>query len=653
MIRSPIRHDYMSSSLQMKTDESRLTRLRSLLIGPEGFVPGRLSRRGIVIACMVIFLLAFGVRLLQWQNSKREADLSMTGLVARYQKEARFLLDGDFTSFIYGSRTGANPGILFHPPGYAILVAVVGKVTGNTTTAMRILQVLADSLAAVLVFLLAARLLPIGAAIAGGVLVALSPQFAYLSLPLMPDSLSALFVLLSIYLITIALRRPRLLLIIGAGAAVGISCWLRGNALLLTPLLSLSVLGLLPSGKRWRYAIVLFGAFVVVILPMTIRNAVVFHSFVPTALGGGYNLVAGIADYDTENRFGLIGTDVAAVKQEAEMYGRPDYATDLFDPDGILRERLRYRRASSVIRSNKLWFAGVVVRRAGKQLEYEPVPIVSVEPTVQHSIEITSETELAAAIPPEEFLAGAKQVSGQAQLSLAEGGTELRVSGDDSPEGVQLISASIPVQRRSEYLIRVPVRPQRGRMIVRVRSVGDRKVLGSATIPDSIEPDARTTGSLLLVQMPLVSGDTDHLTIEVANADRTGAHPAVAIGQVELFRLGAASFLWTRYPRWLLKVAQKAFRTVYLLPLTLLGIILLAVARRWRVLVMMLVVPVYYLGIHSLIHVEYRYTLAMNYFLLVFAGIALYWIVSRLWEVASSAIGSIRAGGDASSAKQS
>jgi hypothetical protein len=70
-----------------------------------------------------------------------------------------------------------------------------------------------------------------------------------------------------------------------------------------------------------------------------------------------------------------------------------------------------------------------------------------------------------------------------------------------------------------------------------------------------------------------------------------------------------------------------------MLPLTLLGIILLALARRVDVLAVTLIVPAYYLCMHSPLHVESRYTLAMHYFMLTLAALALYWIVIRAWNV--------------------
>lgn len=618
----------------MKVSALKLKRLSSLISGMDGLRSGSLSRKGIAVVCLSIFLIALGVRFLQWQNSWLVADAMMSRLTARYNDEAQFLLNGDIVSFVYGSRSKPDPSILSHPPGYPILIALIYRVSGNTNTALRLLQVSCAAFAAVLVFLTVSRLLPTGLAVGAGLLVALSPQLAFNSLPLLPESLSALFILLAIYLIVLASRRPHIATILAAGASVGISCWLRANALLLAPFLCLLIFVLFEPGRRLRYSLAIVGAAFLVIVPITVRNAIVFRSFIPLTLGGGLNLVEGIADYDPDKRFRLEATDDGVVRQEAEMYDRPDYVAGLYNPDGVERERTRYARGMSVVRSNKIWFLGVMLRRAAFLLEYERVPIVSVEPSVMHSLEITNETELASSSSPAELMTGLTSVSGQALLSPADDDRALRLMGDDSEQGIQFVSAPINIKRKSDYVMRLPIRIEQGRMVIKIKSVGKGATLASATIPDSTETTASTKDLMTLVKLPFVSDDTDQVRVELANAGAKQSRPIIQIGSMEMFRLGSASYLWTRYPRWLLKSAQKFFKTSWMLPLTLMGIALLALARQWRILAIALVVPAYYLCVHSPLHVEYRYTLAMNYFLLILVAVALHWIATRFWQLA-------------------
>jgi hypothetical protein len=420
---------------------------------------------------------------------------------------------------------------------------------------------------------------------------------------------------------------------VAAGAAIGLSCWLRANALLLAPFLCLLIFVLFERDRRWRYAGAFVAAALLVIAPITIRNAIVFRSFIPLSLGAGQNLVAGIADYDPEKRFGLEAYDDAASRQEAELYNRPDYAADLYRPDGIERERARMARALAVIGSNKLWFLGVMLRRAALMLRYEQVPIVSVEPSVTNSPGITGETELAWASSPADLIANDPSFPGRARLSLAGDNQALRIAGDASAEGKQFASPLINVERKSDYVLRLPVRVEQGRMVVRVESGDKGTTLASAAVPDSFEPGAPTKDSMVIVEVPFVNAGADQVRVVMANAE-SGQAPVIQIGGLEVFRLGNASYLWTRYPRALVKTFQKFFKTTWMLPLMLFGIVLLALARRGRVLAITLAIPAYYLCVHSPLHIEHRYVLAMHYFFSILIATALYWFGKSFWEVA-------------------
>ena len=97
-------------------------------------------------------------------------------------------------------------------------------------------------------------------------------------------------------------------------------------------------------------------------------------------------------------------------------------------------------------------------------------------------------------------------------------------------------------------------------------------------------------------------------------------------GPIKLYELGPARFLWTRYPRLLIHGVQKIFLTAVMLPLAIAGLALAAVKKRSRALVILWVVPVYYLGVQSIVHTEYRYVLAVDYFLFAFVGLSVAWV---------------------------
>jgi 4-amino-4-deoxy-L-arabinose transferase-like glycosyltransferase len=243
----------------------------------------RRSRQTIIIA-LIIFSVALGVRLLSWHDTRTDVWKVQTVVVEDYRHIARILREGGTGAFLSSSSLLADPNTLGHPPGYSILMALLFGAFGERDAAIQFFQILCDALAALLVFLLVALLLPRSIAVIAGILVALSPQFAWNSVLLLPDSLSVLPILLAIYCLTRAYRRPHLLTLVAAGALIGLSCWLRANAMLLAPFMTLAIPVLFERCRRLRYGAALLGGAVLLIAPLTIRNAVVFGHFIPVSL---------------------------------------------------------------------------------------------------------------------------------------------------------------------------------------------------------------------------------------------------------------------------------------------------------------------------------------------------------------------------------
>ena len=550
----------------------------------------------------------------------------MTRLTARYKEEAQFLLAGNWASFVKGSKLEADETILTHPPGYPIMMAIVYKISGNSDRALRLVQITCDAVAAVLVFLIAARLVPRGAALLAAFLVAIAPQLAFRSLVILPDSLTALPLLAAILLIMKAVEDQSVRNMILAGGLIGISCWLRADTLLLPLFLCATLTLLFPQGERRRHALALIGGMVIVIAPMTIRNALVFRSFVPISLGTGVTLCQGIGDYDVEQRFGLSPTDDGTCAQEAQWAGRPEYAAALYRPDGIERERSRTARALSVIRSDPAWFVGTMVRRMVTMLKYEPVSIISAEPTVSHSLEITKDSPLVWSRSPPELLSES-HMSGSARTSLTqEGEIALRLESDNTTNAIQLTTNPITLRPHFDYVLTIPVKLRQGRLSITVRPVGHPQILASAALPDSLERVPYTNAFAPTIQIPFVSPIHDQVQLVITNVESPTSHAILDMGRAQLNELGPASHLWTRYPRMLVKTVQKLFVTRYFLPLTILGVVVLAVHRRKVAFVVILTLPLYYLFSHAPLHFEYRYILPVYFFWFILVGLAFYWV---------------------------
>jgi hypothetical protein len=595
--------------------------------GPEE----KTRHRRIVILCSIIFLVAMCSRLLSWHDNRFEARKVQTAVTEGYKHTGRLLQQGGVHAFFSATSPLSDPNHLGHPPGYSILIAVIFGAFGESDSALQLVQILADAAASVMVFLIALALLntPAAAAISG-LLIALAPQFTYNSVLLLPDSLSVLPILLAVYSLARAYKRPRLSLFIIAGALIGLSCWLRANALLLAPFMAAVAIPLLfERGKRLVPALALIGGSLLVIMPLTIRNYLVYDHFIPVSLGAGQTMLEGISDYDEEKTLGIPNTDMGLMKWEAEFYNRPDYYGTLFNPDGVRRERLRLAQGFAVIRSHPIWFFGVMARRAGSMLRLERVRLISADPPVTHTLSLAEATPPAWLNSTEDMLANWIVESKSVRISLAPDRSLLGIVGDESKN--QFISPAIPIDAQTDYVMKLPVRIERGRVMISVEDASKRHLYASAIV----EPQDWKTAAeqpLSMIEIPFVSGASGQARIVFSNAGEKGLSPVLQIGEARLYALGPASFTWTRIPRALLRFLQKLFITALMLPLAIIGLILLVRARRRDALTILLVVPAYYLCVQSALHTEYRYVLAIHYFLFILVAAALHRAGTYLWN---------------------
>jgi hypothetical protein len=633
--------------------------------------PGRTLRCPARIAIgAMIFLTAFGIRLLYWQDSRAEisrGNTILTGLSYFYDKEAQRILDEGGILFPNVARESGDAWMVIHPPGYAILLTMFFVRNANRETlegieqsgrSVRFIQITADAAAAVLIFLIAAQLLPVVLATMSGLLAAFSPHFAYYSLGLSPDTLAVLPILLAIYFLIKCYARPHLMTMMGVGAMIGLSCWFRANALLLAPFLSIIVFLLFERGKRLRYSSLLIASTLLVIAPITIRNWVVYKEFIPLSIGAGITLIEGIADYDSEEKFSMPPNDTATSLKDAQWHNRPEYADDLWIPDGVERDRYRFARGMDVIRNNPVWFSKVMLRRTESMLRYNdfrpPVgafcittaPVIARGPGFDGNTESVKNKDSVWHNSATEILQGGTNLSAQAQTSILENNQRLQIVGDDSTHAEQFSFAPLAVKRTTNYILRLPVTVERGNVAIKVSSIDSRDTLALVVLSEekrkkkkkrqaqTSDIELQQVEAVKQVEIPFASSDNDEVKIVISNNGTENIYPIVEIGTVELFELDATPYQWTRLPRSIIRAIQKnLYKTDVLRLLILLGIVLLAFARQKHTLMLLLAVPLYYLCVQSFFHTEYRYTLAIHYFLFVFAAAAIYFAGVAMMQI--------------------
>jgi hypothetical protein len=677
---------------------SFLTRLREWLQvelgGDADRRPDRRQRTWVspMLACVIIFGSAACVRLLHWQDSHvliTRSTTSLMGVFNRYRKEAdRILGEG---SILFPSQQPA-PGdarMLAHPPGYSILLAGIKWGSNRVYESLWIIQVAGDGLAAVLIFMIGSELFRPRIGFIAGTLVAICPQLAYYCLLLTPDSLAALLVVTSVYFLVLSVRRPRLIYMIGSGCAIGLSCWLGANGMGLVLFLGLLAYALLAGQNRIRYSVALVAAGALMIAPITIRNLIAYHRFIPISIQAGLSLAEGIGDFDRQGKLDMPRSDEEARVKDVEWSGKDDYGSSLWYPDGIERDQVRLSHALAVVRSRPVWFLGVMLRRAALMLRYNDSAAYgwpqdsSVVGTIQTQIPFSSDIAFesrqtadpaikkvlvyqgqvideAAAISPEtaavwsgspsDLLASGRLLSAGAGAGLEENGQVLAINGDSSNYDNQFASELIRVEPQTDYILTIRAMASPGTMAVKLMSPDMKIALASASIAEAVlaaantkvgprKPEGSERPQVELnevdVQIPFASGPRSSLYIVFSNNDQLTGPAFVGVREARLIAIGPASSQIARVPRILVHFLQKAlFTTSHMLILIFAGLVSCAIAARWRSLLLVIAVPFYYLAAQSLLHTEYRYVLGIHYFVLIAAAVTLSCALSCCNELA-------------------
>ena len=266
-----------------------------------------------------------------------------------------------------------------YAPGYPLWLAAIYKLSGSRSpVVVQNVQWVLDSFAVLLI--VGAGVTAFGWRVgswAGGIAALWPLPAAYGAVPL-ADAPASWVVVGAAWMLLVAAKRKSFGWALGAGALIGVSCWLRANAILLAFFWAIAILMFVRASlqrRAWLAASVLVAA-MLVIAPIILRNAIAFHAFVPTGLGAGTNLLEGIGETERGAReFGAPLSDRDLIEQErAALNVPPGAAFDLYYPDGIQRDRARTRKALGIIAEHPFWYAGSVVRRMAGVLKYAGEP---------------------------------------------------------------------------------------------------------------------------------------------------------------------------------------------------------------------------------------------------------------------------------------
>lgn len=180
----------------------------------------------------------------------------------------------------------------FHPPLYPIFLALLFRIAGDGYIPMVIAHTLLDIAALLLLWSIVRRLLsPVAAGLAA-LIYALYPEFIFLSGHMISEALYIPLLMLSLYLLIVMQEDNRKRTAVFAGFALALAALTRAN-IAIFPFLLIPWAVVILSGKikarilKW---LLMCGCFVALLIPWTIRNYLVFDTFVPITTGAGESL---------------------------------------------------------------------------------------------------------------------------------------------------------------------------------------------------------------------------------------------------------------------------------------------------------------------------------------------------------------------------
>ena len=186
-------------------------------------------------------------------------------------------------------------GAYFKAPLYPWFLAAIYKIAGPGYLAPRLVQAVMGSLSCGMVFLVGREAIGRVAGAMAGFAAATFWVLVYFDAELLLEPLSIFLSLLALWLIFRAARGCSALTWLMAGLVLGLSAITRPNVLVFMPLVAVWVLVIYWGRPRmaWSRAVIFGVGCTVPILPITIRNWVVGHDFVPIASQAGPNFYIG------------------------------------------------------------------------------------------------------------------------------------------------------------------------------------------------------------------------------------------------------------------------------------------------------------------------------------------------------------------------
>ena len=267
------------------------------------------------------------------------------------------LVDPADLSYTYADAHPRYRQAILEPPGPSLVLAGIWAVTGSERFIyLQALQLLIDSCMILLVYWLSMRLFRrrASALLAAGLYAVYLPAILLARIP-HGDAWAGWITIASLALFVKARESARPHTWLAAlGVLVGLGAYFRPNVMLLPVAFAIAVAFWAGWRRAIAYAALPVAIAALVLLPWTIRNYDVFHTFVPVRTSFGWTMWVGLGE--VPNGFGDTGTDGNAVATVLRTY--PNYVIGSPRFDKVLQNK-----SFAVIAAHPLFYAGLVGRR--------------------------------------------------------------------------------------------------------------------------------------------------------------------------------------------------------------------------------------------------------------------------------------------------
>jgi 4-amino-4-deoxy-L-arabinose transferase-like glycosyltransferase len=231
----------------------------------------------------------------------------------------------------------------WRPPAYPVFLAGVYKIAGVNVTRATMVQVILGGLTVLMLTAVGTMILGWPRALIAGAIAAVYPALVWLPRLLLSENLSLFLMLVSLVTIILYLRTSRMVWIIVFGVLCALNTLVRGGNLFFPIVVAFGLL--LLHWRNWKQLaaplLAMTVAFVVTLLPWTIRNYRVFDHVIPIATQDGLTLYGSYWPPQRNKRLiwgTLPGHEDPAIQAAAQTGDELSASTYLND---LTRQRLR------------------------------------------------------------------------------------------------------------------------------------------------------------------------------------------------------------------------------------------------------------------------------------------------------------------------